>query len=267
MFFFENPMHVLRRREAERQHWKDFAAQKPAEPWREDFKITKKPALFAADTWEPFRLFDVECGPFRIRPHEELGVFGPRRLWLYDESMIDPGYALPLINGSVRSHWLFNAPAPITRLWEFTERDGDWRLWMSYTPFEIASQRPGLRLAKGHCVVAGLGMGWLLARVAQKKSVTKVTLVEKNADLVNWLLPQIRARHLQGVEHKLEVVIGDANLVVMNMTADVALWDIWEGIGAVDARDEQRMSEMCFGIKKTWFWGARIKREKESGYW
>lgn len=267
MFGFMNPIQVMKERAREREHWRQYAATKPARPWTEDFKITREPALFAGDTFTPFRLFDVACGPFATKPHEALGVLSPNKLWLYDESTMDAGYALPLITGAVRSHWLFNAPAPITRLWEFTEKDCDWRLWMSYTPFEIASQRPGLKLAKGHTIIAGLGMGWLLTRVAQKKSVKKVTLVEINPVLVDWILPRVRAQLTDAENAKITVVIADAKQAVMGMVADVALWDIWEGMGDVDARDEQQTNEMCFGIKRTWFWGAHIKRQRDEGWW
>lgn len=267
MFFFESPIARMKREDREREYWKSFTAKTPAVPWTEDFKITRQPIVFDAGTWSPFRLFDVECGPNSSRPHEGLGVLGPKGLWIYDEATLGAASPLPLITGAVRSKWLFSAPAPVTRLWEFTEKDMSWRLWMSYTPFEIASQRPGLRFAKGHVVVAGLGMGWLLSRCAQKPSVKKITLVERNAELCDWLLPQIRSRHMQGVEHKLDVVIGDANQVVPGLTADVALWDIWEGIGDVDARDEQKMSAKCPGIQRTWFWGAHIKEERERSCW
>lgn len=78
----------------------------------------------------------------------------------------------------------------------------NWRFektpWMSITPSELLSLRPGTKKARGRVCVAGLGLGHQLVEVANKKTVTSIVLVERNQELVDWLLPQIRARILEG---------------------------------------------------------------------
>ena len=45
--------------------------------------------------------------------------------------------------------------------------------WMSITPFEIESQEIGIRLAHGHVLIFGLGMGWAAAACAALPAVTR----------------------------------------------------------------------------------------------
>ena len=40
--------------------------------------------------------------------------------------------------------------------------------WMSLTPSEMATQRPGVQKAQGTVVIGGLGLGWLLRKVCEK---------------------------------------------------------------------------------------------------
>lgn len=254
---FWNPIEQLFRAKEKDEIWKNYVDTNPAQPWSEDFKATGT-NVFDAATWDPFRIFDVAGATRSREPDEKHGVVAPGKLWLYDEG--EWGRAQPdsICTNSVRGHWVFNGTIRIPRLWQY-KRDYRWVLWMSYTPQEVVSQRPGLRMAKGHVVVAGLGMGWLLTRVLQKKSVKRVTLVDIDEKLVNWLLPVVRERHLKGCDKPLDVIIDDAKDAVPKLTADVALWDIWESLGAVDNEDRDEMHRKCKGIGRTWFWGANAR--------
>jgi spermidine synthase len=109
---------------------------------------------------------------------------------------------------------------------------------------EILTLRSGLRRAKGHTIVAGLGLGWLLERVTQKKSVTKVTLIEISGELLDWVLPRLS---LGDVEF--EVICGDALELLPEMAADVALVDIWRDYGGNELRTP------CPEIGFVWCWG------------
>ncbi len=57
-------------------------------------------------------------------------------------------------------------------------------VWMSLTPTEIVSQRPGVKKAKGNVMIAGLGMGWLARKILERKQVKHVTIVEKDPDIL-----------------------------------------------------------------------------------
>ena len=84
--------------------------------------------------------------------------------------------------------------------------------WMTFTPknfeqlFEVYSH---YNLAKGHCICTGLGFGlrekWLLS----KKEVSKVTIIEKNIDVINYhkkinpdLIDQIEVINCDASEYK-----------------------------------------------------------------
>ena len=81
--------------------------------------------------------------------------------------------------------------------------------------------------------------------------MTKLTLVEKSQDLVDWLYPRIKP-HL-GME--VEVIVGDAWHVLLNMEADVALVDIFENSGGNDW-EQSKLRRLCLGIKYIWCWGT-----------
>src|SRR5262249_30187656 len=74
---------------------------------------------------------------------------------------------------------------PGTRRWNFHP-------WMSLTPGEILTLRPGTRLAKGKVVIAGLGLGHQLIEVSKRLQVKRIVIVELDRELVDWILPAIQ---------------------------------------------------------------------------
>ncbi|MCA9635355.1 MAG: class I SAM-dependent methyltransferase [Myxococcales bacterium] len=130
--------------------------------------------------------------------------------------------------------------------------EGRWQAppWMSMTPSEYLTLRPGTRMAKGRVVIAGLGLGHQLLAVAGRLQVKHVTLVERSAELVEWLMPVLRPR----LRKQVEVIVGDAFEVMPRLRADVALVDIFPSFGeAGPAMAELRAR--CRGIKRLWGWG------------
>ena len=122
--------------------------------------------------------------------------------------------------------------------------------WMSLTPAEYLTLRPGTRLARGRVVVAGLGLGHQLIEVTHRLQVKHITLVERSQELVDWLLPALRPR----LRRPVEVLVGDAFDVLPRLRADVALVDIFPAFGeAGPAMAELRRA--CPGIKALWGWG------------
>ena len=134
------------------------------------------------------------------------------------------------------------------------ERDnGRWNPtpWMSLTPAEMLTLRPGTRLARGKVVIAGLGLGHQLIEVSKRLQVKRIVLVEHDQELIDCLLPVI----LKHVRKPVEVIVGDAYEVIPTLKADVALIDIFPGYGDGFRRvaELQRRSP---GIKKMWGWGT-----------
>lgn len=120
-------------------------------------------------------------------------------------------------------------------------------VWMSFTPMEVFTLRAGTRKARGHTIVAGLGMGYQLIQVTRKKTVKKVTVVEISKELVDWVRPRIEAK-LGDCE--IDWVVGNAKDVLPTLTADVALVDIFSSYGG------NWFSPPCPNIKTIWCWGA-----------
>ena len=128
-------------------------------------------------------------------------------------------------------------------------------LWMSLTPNEIMTLRPGTKLAKGHTVVTGLGMGWQLCEVLRKKTVKKVTLVEISQELHDWIGPRIKRMVTSDEWSKLTVEIGDVHKVLPGVKADVALLDHFPGYGH-NGFEARALMSRCPGIPKWWAWGS-----------
>jgi hypothetical protein len=225
----------------EQAHWLRFAERVPAVDWSEQMSVPRSSLVLSAKSWRPFRTFPEVCD-------------SPCGTWRYDTVELPKGRPIDVLTHAGKHKVVFDGDIEIPRVCEFSEERSE--LWMSYTPQEVLTQRPGLRKAKGKVIIVGLGMGWLLQRVMAKKSVKKVVLVERSRELIDWVLPAIESSF---PDKPLDVVVGDAYGIVQKMTADVALWDIWESLGAVDQTDEKSMATGCPGIKATWFWGATAK--------
>lgn len=257
-------MQFMRRNDVA-EMWKRIVDEQPAVPWTEDFKVPKRDNLiFQASTWTPMRLFDVPPTPAaasRPDPDSDRVVMSPTKRWGYDELVLPRAQPIGLCWSGGRQNIAFDDDIAIPRIHEFHEDGSHKALWMSYTPQEVITLRAGLRKAKGKVIVAGLGMGWLLTRVAHKPSVKEVLLVERDEALCDWLWPVIRERYWpdQKVRSKMSYCHVDAFEEIPKRTADVALWDIWERLGAVDNSDEATMARTCKNIGTTWFWGANAR--------
>jgi hypothetical protein len=180
-------------------------------------------------------------------------VVSPSGNFRYTEVILPAGEWITVAQGNRRGDVCFDEDVAVPRLnaandhiiRENNQRSGfKDRPWMSITPMEILTQRPGLRRAKGHTVVAGLGMGWLLRQVALKKSVKKITLVEVSQELIDWVLPSL------ALTKDVDVICGDARTVLPDMEADVALVDIWMDYGG-------NSFKKCPGIDYVWCWGSQ----------
>lgn len=147
---------------------------------------------------------------------------------------------------------IFDGDVAIPALYERDPRTGRFgpHPWMSLTPSEIMTLREGTALARGHVVVAGLGLGHQLREVARRLQVRKITLVERSATLVDWLLPVLRP----AIRKPLTVVVGDAFEVMPRLRADIALVDIYPAYGG-NRRATRALARTCPKIRRFWGWG------------
>lgn len=176
-------------------------------------------------------------------------ILSPNGKWLYCEKVLPPRQRLGTAYGRKKGFVLFDSPVIVPCLharsrWD--DESWDENPWMSMTPQEIFTLRCGTRFAKGHTIVAGLGLGHQLIECSKRKQVKKLTLVEISQELVDWLLPAIEP-HLS---MPVEVVVGDANKLIPDMEADAALIDIYASYGGNDF-------PYCRNIRKVWCWGSQ----------
>ncbi len=171
-------------------------------------------------------------------------VLSPGGSWMYSEVILPRGRKLNCAYGKTIGNIVFDGEVLIPRIHRMREVEWDSGPWMSLTPLELFTLRAGARFAKGTTILAGLGMGHQLEKVCQKKSVKKVILVEREEELIQWILPRL---NLHGRD--LEVIIGDAYQEIPKLTADAALIDIYKTYG-------HNTFVHCPNIKKIWVWGS-----------
>lgn len=212
-------------------------------PWAKELNIK-------AATYSCLRLFEVKPNtlttpnPNRLQPGEYAD--SPSGMWRYVINTLPTGSKLHTWSGSKLGSVLFDGPVCIPTIYSRRSAGWDTDPWMSLTPAEMLSMRTGARLATGHTVIAGLGLGHLLIEVCQKRSVKKVTLVEISRELVDWIFPRIQPY----LKCEVDVIIGDANATIPSLEADAALIDIFPFYG----NNEFRAKHPC--IEKIWVWGS-----------
>jgi len=256
MFF---PFHFFESEEARKRrekHEKEERKRRLKEcvPW--DPKMAWLPELnIQAKTYKMPSLFKVE--PVK---HRDANLDKPSQQarsatgkYVYRERVLKRGDKMDTYCGSKSGDVLFDGQVKIPMIFDRHAKLGDYHEdpWMSFTPMEVFTLRPGTRKAKGHVIVAGLGMGYQLQEVCKKRSVDRVTLVEIDQELVDWIFP-LCDTHGKDVD----VVIGDAKKLVPKMEADVALIDIYRGYGNNGHMMRYYIQKHRAKINTVWIWGA-----------
>lgn len=108
----------------------------------------------------------------------------------------------------------------------------DGREWMTITPNEIATMEQAIAQAHGHVCAMGLGLGYFAFMASGKESVSRVTVVERDARAIElferYILPQFPEKE------KIRIVRADAfEYVKAQMMADrvdFAFVDLWHDV-------------------------------------
>lgn len=266
-FFMSDEM----RRRIEAQEKRDIEERlRHCVPWDPEMKWQKELNL-QAKTFKPLSLFKVKTlhnNDINSATMSQV-VQSPKKNFVYAEKRLKRGYGLQTISGNRKGTVFFDADVVIPALHDVAPFRSGWRTdpWMSITPMEVMTLRPGTKRAKGRVIVAGLGLGHQLIEVSKRKQVKEIILVEQSQELVDWILPRVRP-HL--ARELTDVVVGDAKKVLRKMTADVALIDIFPDYGDntftewVDLPGTTRREERPIptpGIKSIWCWGRAKQRE------
>lgn len=241
--FFEDPATTKARRERERK-WAQQICDEKAEPWNPKIKFEQRDYAFEAASYrawiDQYKLFDVEPSGLHEKRAPAQEAVSPGGTFTYVHRAFPAHTWLDVYQASKQARACFTAPVEIPVL-----LTGE-KLWMSFTPMEVFSLRGGTRRAKGHTVIAGLGLGYQLTEVAKRKQVERITLVERSQELVDWLMPVLAPRLN---DKPIDVIIGDARKEVPKLTADVALIDIAASYGG-------NTFSAGRNIPNVWVWGS-----------
>lgn len=115
---------------------------------------------------------------------------------------------------------------------EFPQLCENGETWMSITPSEINTMKTPLKHMKGNVLVFGLGLGYFPYMSALKDTVTSVTIVELNNDIIEIfdknILPQISPE----IASKIKVINADAKEIFLDKefikNFDTCFIDIWK---------------------------------------
>ncbi len=104
-------------------------------------------------------------------------------------------------------------------------REGEGNIWMSDTPMEFETNKKGIRLAKGNVLECGIGIGFFTYFASKKRTVKKITIVEKQKDVIDLTYPVIKNK-------KTEIIHADIKdyLKKTNEKYDMIHIDIWADI-------------------------------------
>jgi len=106
------------------------------------------------------------------------------------------------------------------------------REWMTVTPNEIETMAPAVSASQGKAAVFGLGLGYFAFMIAEKESVSAVTIVERDESVIQLfqkeLLPQFPHRE------KIRIVKADAfdylSGPMKKERFDFAFFDLWHDV-------------------------------------
>jgi hypothetical protein len=191
------------------------------------------------------RLFDTEPSHRWFE-----GAVSPSGSFSYSNRILPAGTSLSLsISSSRQGKVEFDGDVVIPTLFDLTTGPIP-DPWMSSTPKEMITQRPGVLRASGTVVVGGLGLGWFLRKVHDRPQVERLVLVEASRELLDWYGHDLCAR----LPKVTDVICGDVYDYVGRFGPRAKLLlDIWKDYG--ECLLDERFSEHKRLYKHVWGWG------------
>lgn len=107
----------------------------------------------------------------------------------------------------------------------------DGRIWMTVTPNEINTMKEPVSLANGKVLTLGLGLGYFAFSCAEKPEVEKVTVIEKNKDVIQLFNKKILP--FFSYPEKIEIIESDGFKFMENPTKtdfDFIFCDLWHDV-------------------------------------
>lgn len=209
-----------------------------AQIWSDDVRW-KPVAHFRGSTWNPpFLWHDAPMAQYiaSLKPSR----VSPTGQYAYANVILQGGERINWQRLPTEKGWVdFDSDVVIPVLYDEGERAFSLftgksalqrRPWMSITPMEIVSLRPLIHAACGDVVIGGLGLGWVLRRVAAKPTVRSVTVIEYSRELAEWAGPQIIADVKRETGKTVKIVVADVFGWMDAQSTDdrMYLLDIWK---------------------------------------
>jgi hypothetical protein len=166
--------------------------------------------------------------------------------------------------GANRGTSWFDGDTFIPALWQNKPRN----VWMSIVPSEIFTCRPGVLRATKKVVVGGLGLGWMLDRIAAKKTVEELIVVEKSRELLDWYGEALVKKIGRKYDRLIHLEHGDVFAFARkHALSDGPKWrwvlDVWKGYG--DSSGDPHLKDMRrSGFTHVWAWGESAYK---NAYW
>ncbi len=161
---------------------------------------------------------------------------------------------LQILQNNMKGFIRFDGPIHLAGLYQYPSYgNGPPTTWMSLTPMEVMSQKPGVDLAYGNVLIGGLGMGWMTQRVLQKPKVSSITQVELDPAIIGFF--GIPLTQMPGGQ-RLRLV--EANFWDFVEATDISqfdtiLVDVWPK--AADARRDRKFMQLKKSHPNVWGWG------------
>ena len=248
---------------AARKKYLQEQLDKYAQPWDEDKVKFEHLLLIDGNTYDTteYHLFDTK--PIKHTVDiltTEHAVWSPDRKFVYINRIYPAATKLSIAQGHKRGQAAFSTPVVIPILLECPEgatSNERLKTWMSITPFEMLTQRQGVRRSKGKVLVGGLGMGWLLRKVAQKKSVKDIIVVEQSEDLLNWFGYELCEKISEQTGTPIKVICDDVLNHIGKYGDEVRhVVDIWPSYPNEYDYLPRKWREAINSVEYFWGWGV-----------
>lgn len=194
---------------------------------------------------------------------------GQGRIPLSSLQAFDPGFFVPRYRPMHSGEWQLRhaenilcqgywGPTVLAPLVAVLVRNGN--VWMSITPMELESQSIGIELAHGHVVICGLGMGWAAAATALRASVSSVTVLEFDSDIIALHSElDIFSQLPPAAQSKIRIEQGDAHSWRPGIAVDMLMPDIWLPLVSDNRVAEVQNMNANIGANSIYFWGQELE--------
>jgi hypothetical protein len=163
-----------------------------------------------------------------------------------------------IVPGYYTRQWLISGAPVLAR--RHPQHPQAWDTWMSLMPSEIESQEPACHYARGHTVIMGLGMGWIALNVALNPAVARVTVVERDPQMLAFFQAiGVLAQVAPEVQAKIHLVEADALTWRPEQPVDFLFADIWRDLGETNALADVRAMQRQVRAATVYYWGQELR--------